>query len=43
MNASEYQDWMQTAFLIVESALAAELATPSRVCMTENYFRASLV
>lgn len=34
---------MQRAFLLVESALAAELATPSRVCMTEDYFRASLV
>lgn len=43
MNATEYQDWMGRAFLVVESALAMELATPSRVCMTEDYLRASLV
>lgn len=34
---------MRRAFLFVEAALAHELATPSRVCMTEDYFRASLV
>ena len=43
MNAGEFQDWMSRAFLVVESALAMELATPSRVCMTEDYLRASLV
>jgi hypothetical protein len=43
MQAGDYQDWMQRAFLYVEAALATELATPSRVCMTEDYFRASLV
>lgn len=43
MNAGEFQDWMERAFLLVEAALATELATPSRVCMTEDYFRSSLV
>ena len=43
MNASEYQNWMQKAFLYVEAALGQELATPSRVCMTEDYFRSALV
>ncbi len=43
MNAGEFQDWMNRAFLVVESALSMELATPSRVCMTEEYLRASPV
>jgi hypothetical protein len=43
MNASEYQSWMERAFLFVEAALAHEMATPSRTCMTEEYFRTSLV
>jgi len=32
---------MARAFLLVESALAAELATPTRLIMTEEYIRAS--
>ncbi len=34
---------MKKAFLVVESALAYELATPSRICMSEDYLRVSLV
>ena len=37
------QEWMSKAFLVVEAALAMELATPSRVCMTEDYLRSSLI
>jgi hypothetical protein len=43
MNSSDYQSWMRKAFLYVEAALGQELATPSRVCMTEDYFRSALV
>lgn len=43
MNQTEYQKWMERAFLYVEAALALELATPSRVCMTEEYVRSSLI
>jgi hypothetical protein len=43
MTAGEYQEWMEKAFLVVEAALSMELATPSRVCMTEDYFRSALV
>jgi hypothetical protein len=43
MTAGEFQAWMSKAFLVVESALAMELATPSRVCMTDEYLRSSLV
>lgn len=43
VNGGEYGDWMARAFLFVEAALAQELATPSRVCMTEDYFRSALV
>ena len=43
MTNLEYQKWMQKAFLYVEAALGQELATPGRVCMTEEYFRTSLV
>lgn len=43
MNQAEYQKWMEKAFLYVEAALAMELATPSRVCMSEEYLRASFV
>ena len=41
--AAEYERWMERAFLYVEAALATELATPSRVCMSEEYFRTALV
>ena len=34
---------MERAFLYVEAALAMELATPSRVCMSEDYLRSSFV
>jgi hypothetical protein len=43
VNARDFQDWTSRAFLLVEAALAAELATPSRVCMTEDYYRSSFV
>jgi hypothetical protein len=43
MNQTDYQRWMERAFLYVEAALAMELATPSRVCMSEEYLRSSLV
>ncbi len=43
MNPTDYQRWMEKAFLYVEAALGQELATPSRVCMTEDYFRSALV
>jgi len=43
MNQTEYQDWMERAFLYVEAAMSMELATPSRVCMSEEYLRSSLV
>lgn len=43
MNQTEYQKWMERAFLYVEAALAMELATPSRVCMSEEYLRSSFV
>ncbi|MCR9075169.1 MAG: hypothetical protein NXI07_03940 [bacterium] len=43
MNASDYQHWMERAFLYVEAALSMELATPSRVCMSEEYLRSSFV
>lgn len=43
LTAKEYQDWMARAFLLVESALAAEFATPARITMTEEYIRASFV
>jgi hypothetical protein len=43
MNQTDYQRWMERAFLYVEAALATELATPSRVCMSEEYLRSSLV
>ncbi len=43
MNQSDYQKWMERAFLYVEAALAMELATPSRVCMSEEYLRSSFV
>lgn len=34
---------MERAFLFVEAAIAHEMATPSRTCMTEDYFRSALV
>lgn len=43
MNSSEYQIWLKRAFLGVEAALAQELLTPSRICMTEEYLRVSFV
>lgn len=43
MNQTDYQNWMARAFLYVEAALAMELATPSRVCMSEEYLRSSFV
>jgi hypothetical protein len=43
VTPAEYQQWMEKAFLYVEAALGQELATPSRVCMTEDYFRSALV
>lgn len=43
MNSSDYRKWMERAFLYVEAALATELASPSQICMTEDYLRASLV
>lgn len=43
MNQTDYQHWMERAFLYVEAALAMELATPSRVCMSEEYLRTSCV
>lgn len=43
MTTLEYKAWMEKAFLYVEAALGQELATPGRVCMTEEYFRTSLV
>ncbi len=43
MNATDYQKWMERAFLYVEAALSMELATPSRVCMSEEYLRSSFV
>ena len=43
MNAGQYEHWMARAFLYIEAALATELATPSRVCMSEEYFRTALV
>jgi hypothetical protein len=43
MSPTDYQHWMEKAFLYVEAALGQELATPSRVCMTEDYFRSALV
>src|ERR1035441_8774511 len=43
MNQTDYQKWMERAFLYVEAALAMELATPSRVCMSEEYLRSSFV
>lgn len=43
MNQTDYQKWMTRAFLYVEAALAMELATPSRVCMSEEYLRSSFV
>ena len=43
MNQTEYQRWMERAFLYVEAALSMELSTPSRVCMSEEYLRSSFV
>lgn len=43
MSQTDYQSWMERAFLYVEAALAMELATPSRVCMSEEYLRSSFV
>jgi hypothetical protein len=43
MNAGQYEQWMAKAFLYVEAALATEFATPSRVCVSEEYFRTALV
>src|SRR5690348_5455201 len=43
MDAGDFQDWMYRAFLFVEAALAHEMATPSRACMTEDYFRSALM
>lgn len=43
MNASEYHNWMERAFIYVEAALATELATPSQICMSEDYLRVSLI
>ena len=43
MNATDYQLWLKTSFLYVEAALATELATPSRICITEELVRTSLV
>jgi len=43
LNAGEYQVWMKQAFLIVEGALATELGTSARLCMTEDYVRGALV
>lgn len=43
MTQTDYQMWMERAFLYVEAALSMELATPSHVCMSEEYLRSSLV
>ncbi len=43
MNPRDYQLWMEKAFLYIEAALGQELATPSRICMTEEYFRSAFV
>jgi hypothetical protein len=43
VNQTDYQKWMEKAFLYIEAALAMELATPSRVCMSEEYLRSSFV
>ena len=43
MNASDYHDWLERAFIYVEAALATELARPSHACMSEDYLRVSLI
>ncbi len=43
MSPSEYKDWMQRAFLGVEGALATELLTATRLCVTEEYLRTAMV
>lgn len=43
MNAGEYRNWMGRAFLMCEGALASELATLSRLSITEDYIRSSIV
>lgn len=43
MKPSEYQEWMHQAFLYTEGVLATELASATRVCMTEEYVRSALL
>ena len=43
MNSNECQLRFKQAFLAVEAALAQELLTPSRLCITEEYLRAEFV
>lgn len=43
MSPTEYQSWMQRAFLAVEGTLALEFLTPSRLCITEELLRTALV
>ena len=43
MQASDARKWMTRAFLGVEAAVANELLTLTRVCMTEEYIRTALV
>ncbi len=43
MKPSDYKEWMQRAFLGVEGALATELLTATRVCVTEEYLRSAMI
>ena len=43
MKAREYQTWIGRAFHLVEGALGAEMATPTRTVITEDYLRASFL
>lgn len=43
MNSSEYHEWMKQAFLMCEGALAMELATETRLNITEEHLRSNLV
>jgi len=43
MNPGQYQEWMKQAFLMCEGALAMELATETRLNITEEYLRSNIV
>lgn len=43
MNAGDYTDWATRAFCYCEAALLEEIATPSRLCITEELVRSAFV